>query len=111
MDINKTDMYIMTFAKYFPTENLPMLRDRLMHVDDTRLALLSSSDLKDPDTMIIISIFLGSFGIDRFIIGDIGMGLLKLLTVGVCGIFTIVDLFLIQKRTREKNFEKVLQLL
>lgn len=41
-------------------------------------------------------------------IGDIGLGVLKLLTFGVFGIFTMIDWFLISGRTKEKNFNQVM---
>lgn len=44
---------------------------------------------------------------DRFIIGDVGLGVLKLLTGGCCGIMWFVDMFLITGRTKEKNFDKI----
>ena len=48
----------------------------------------------------------GVLGIDRFLIGDIGLGVLKLLTAGCCGIFTLIDYFMIMNRTKETNFQK-----
>ncbi|HUG14620.1 MAG TPA: TM2 domain-containing protein [Thermomicrobiales bacterium] len=36
--------------------------------------------------------FLGVAGIHRFILDDVGMGILMLLTLGGCGIWTIIDL-------------------
>lgn len=50
--------------------------------------------------------WLGCFGIDRFIVGDVVAGILKLLTFGGFGIWVIVDCFLIGNRTRTKNIEK-----
>ena len=61
--------------------------------------------------MLLVSIFLGVLGIDRFMIGDTGMGILKLLTCGCCGVLTIIDWFTISKKTRELNFNKVMTLL
>ena len=56
----------------------------------------------------IISIFLGTLGVDRFMLGDIGMGILKLLTVGLCGVLTIIDWCTIQKRVREQNWSNLM---
>ena len=42
-------------------------------------------------TMAIICFFLGGLGIHRFMMGYTGIGILMLLTGGVCGILTIVD--------------------
>ncbi len=53
--------------------------------------------------MLVVSIVAGTFGIDRFLIGDIGLGLGKLLTLGGCGIWTFIDFFLIMDATKEKN--------
>ena len=66
---------------------------------------------KDPVTTLILSLLVGGLGIDRFYIGDTGLGIAKLLTCGGCGIWTIVDYFLIMKRTKEKNFEKLMSLI
>jgi TM2 domain-containing membrane protein YozV len=52
----------------------------------------------------------GHFGIDRFLLGDTGLGVAKLLTCGGLGIWTIIDWFMIMGRTREVNFEKLQQL-
>jgi TM2 domain-containing membrane protein YozV len=60
---------------------------------------------KEPTTSLIVSILGGSLGIDRFMIGDTGMGIGKLLTCGGFYIWTIIDWFLIMGATREKNME------
>lgn len=46
-------------------------------------------------TALLLSIFLGELGIDRFYLGKIGTGLLKLITVGGGGIWWIIDIILI----------------
>jgi TM2 domain-containing membrane protein YozV len=48
--------------------------------------------MKNKTVAIILSLFLGALGIDRFYLGYTGMGVLKLLTGGVAGILWLVDL-------------------
>ena len=38
--------------------------------------------------------FLGSLGVDRFMRGQIGLGILKLITGGVCGVWALIDLII-----------------
>ncbi len=44
---------------------------------------------------LLLSILLGGMGIDRFYLGYIGLGILKLLTGGGCGIWWLIDVVLI----------------
>ena len=48
---------------------------------------------------LLFSIFLGYFGIDRFYMGQVGMGIGKLLTGGGCGVWWLIDVILIATRS------------
>jgi TM2 domain-containing membrane protein YozV len=111
MDANKVDMFIMSNAKFFESHQLHIIRDRLITIDDSKWVMISTVQFKDPSTSLIISIIGGHFGIDRFVIGDTGLGIAKLLTCGGLGIWTIIDWFMIQGATREKNMQKLQQFL
>lgn len=111
MDAQKVDMFIMTNGKFFESHHMNMIRERLLAIDDSRWAMLSTTQFKDPTTTLIVSILAGGLGIDRFMIGDTGLGVGKLLTCGGLGIWSIIDWFMIQKATREKNMQKIQQFL
>ena len=73
---------------------------------DSKMDAINSLELKDMTTMLVVSILLGSLGIDRFMLGDTGMGVLKLLTGGCCGILWIIDIINIKKMTQEFNYKR-----
>ena len=50
---------------------------------------------KDWLTALLISFFLGGLGIDRFYLGHTGLGIAKLLTLGGCRVWALIDLILI----------------
>lgn len=56
---------------------------------------------------IILSILFGNIGVDRFIMGQVGLGLLKLITFGGCGIWWIVDIILIATKHPFKDVKWV----
>ena len=60
---------------------------------------------KNPTTVLLLSIFIGYLGIDRIYVGDVGLGVLKMLTCGGVGIWCLIDLFLITDVTKRKNLE------
>lgn len=107
MDKQKIDLYLTTNAKYFEPTAIPIIRQKLENADESVLLTLQATELKDPTILLVISILLGGLGIDRFMLGDVGMGVLKLLTCGCCGILTIIDWFTISKKAKQANLATI----
>lgn len=111
MDSQQINTFLLTNGKYFPEDKMPLLRQQLENADDSKYATIVSLQFKNPTTALILSLFLGGYGIDRFYIGDTGLGVGKLVTCGGLGIWAFVDWFLIMGSTREKNYNKLMQYL
>lgn len=111
VDRHKVDMYIMSNQKYFPANKIMFLKEKLYSIDESKFSMLSAIELKDPTTILIVSLFLGGLGVDRFMLKDTGMGILKLLTCGCCGILTLIDWFSVQNKTKDMNFNEVMLML
>lgn len=84
---------------------------KMATIDDSRYATITSIEMKDPTTMLLISIFLGELGVDRFMLGNTGMGILKLLTVGLCGVLWLIDVIQITGKKKEYNYNALMQIL
>ena len=89
MDAQKVDAFIMANGKFFPDYQVAAIRDMLLAADDSKWSMLQVMQFKDPTICLIISLFAGSLGIDRFFIGDTGLGIAKLITCGGFGIWTL----------------------
>jgi TM2 domain-containing membrane protein YozV len=59
---------------------------------------------------LVMSVLFGGLGVDRFIMGHVGLGILKLLTAGGCGIWYIIDIILIAIKHPFEDIEWVEQL-
>ncbi len=105
MEQSKVDLFISTMNEKLPADKMMAVRSQLEKLDDSKFPLLQSLNYKSPTTLLIISLFLGSLGIDRFMLGQTGLGIAKLLTCGGFGLWTIVDWFLIIGMTKDVNYQ------
>ena len=64
---------------------------------------------KSMTTALIVSFFGGYLGIDRFYLGYTGLGILKLITFGGCGVWFVIDLILIAMRKLNDSKGRPLQ--
>ena len=71
----QTNMLLMTYSKYFPEENIMMLKQKFDQMDESKKSLMYSLQFKDPVTTLILSLLVGGLGIDRFYFCDTGLGI------------------------------------
>ena len=89
-------------------EEMLYVQALIKDADDERARSFASvyrARRRDPQMILITTLlgFVGFAGVHRFIMGQIGMGILYFFTVGLCFIGTIVDLVNYQKLAFEQN--------
>ena len=75
----------------------------------TQFCILYRSKRRDPQLILILTLLglFGVAGIHRFILGHIGLGILYILTVGLCWIGTIVDAVNYKKLSLDYNSKMI----
>ncbi len=104
------DQLITVFGSKLSMSSISVVRQRLrethMSLAEVQLVMMQ---FKDPTISLVLSITLGYLGIDRFYIGDTGLGILKLITCGGFNVWWLIDWFLIMDATRDKNYKTFVQ--
>lgn len=108
----QVEQLIAAYGERVPISCLSSLREMLlsttMSYSEVQVVLMQ---MKDPIISLILSIVVGYLGVDRFYVGDIGLGIIKLITCGGLYIWWLVDIFLIMGKTRMRNYERLTQVL
>jgi hypothetical protein len=104
MEKSKVDMYIGLNAESFKPQDLMVIKDKLEKMDDDKFYLIQGIELQKPSTIFLIAIILGW---ERFWLDDVGLGILKIVTVYGCGIWWLVDIFSAKERAKEYNYAKI----
>lgn len=99
--------FIAENQKRFYTADLLNIKDELGRMSESELLALNGVNFKDPTLSVVLSVLVGGLGVDRFYVGDIGLGVLKLITGGGMGIWWLVDMFVISGRTKKNNRENL----
>lgn len=104
MEQQQVEQLIAIYGSKLPLEAINAIKGKLQNMDYNSASIILAQ-AKDPTISIILSVLVGSLGIDRIYIGDTGLGIIKLLTCGGCGIWWLIDLFLIMDATKQKNLQ------
>lgn len=134
------ERFLFLNSTFLPKQKIPLIKEKLLGSESAfnRVRLMT---LKDPNTLLLISVFVGQLGVDRFIINKKATGALKLLfwlvayvcmfasffvilydTTKFIGWFLlsvyfvflivwIVDLCKIRNMTREYNYSLIMNIL
>jgi len=93
---NSINPVILKFLYDITPEELVTINSRIKDFSDDEISqfcMIYRSKRKDPQLILILCLLglVGVAGVQRFIIGHIGMGILYFFTAGLCFIGTIVD--------------------
>ena len=102
-------MFFITKGSKFPKNRVFDMKQQMKHMSKEQLLIIDTLDYRDPNMNFLISFFAGYLGIDRFLIGDNVLGVLKLLTLGGLGIWMMIDWIFIINLTRNYNYRLFLQ--
>lgn len=108
MDKTKVDQFIMVNADKFPDYAQMQIHEKLEKMDESRESMLMAIPWKSPMVTFLLAFFLGIFGADRFYMGQIGLGVAKLLTCGGCGIWSLIDLITVFGRAKTHNLNMLM---
>jgi len=103
------DNFIISNKDKFIASDLENIRVFMENMPEGQCLNVSKINFTSPGLMLVVSIILGFLGVDKMVLGDFGLGLLKLITFGGCGMWWIADLFLVMRQTKEFNYRKFLQ--
>jgi TM2 domain-containing membrane protein YozV len=117
------DMWVMQNNENFAPIQLSQIKDKMQTLDENKISSLMGLELKKPTMMMIISFFLGGLGVDRIMLGQTGLGIVKLLVcVGIYAVgwlllfipyivplvWWLVDVINVKKQTKNNNYKKVM---
>lgn len=112
MESTKVNLILTNYRDKIPAEQILNFKNILEKAPDSKYDELIMIPTKSVTTTLLLSIFLGGFGVDRFYIGDVGLGVAKLfLGTLTLGIWPIIDIFMCYKKVKEKNLQDLLTIL
>lgn len=107
MEKSKVEMFMGMKAEYFDPMQIAQIKEKVEAMDDSKFIMLQSLELRKPSVILLIAIFLGW---ERFLLDDIGLGIVKVVTCYGCGIWWLVDVISAKKRAQKYNYEKFMKM-
>ena len=136
MEQSKVDMFILNKSTLFPSPLVLYIREQMLKMEDEEWHKVSTVQFRNPTVAMLLSLGCGVYGADRFYLGDWLLGCLKLLStiilvativvidfmnidswfavlfmvlfIGIVVLWYFIDIFLVTKKTKELNYNKLL---
>ncbi|HEL1619761.1 TPA: TM2 domain-containing protein [Streptococcus suis] len=122
--MNYLQQYIVSKSSYLPSDKLLLIQRELEDLDEGALNALMMVELRQPLIALMLAIFFGEFGVDRFYIGNKELGFAKLIAFGISFVtlfiliglllfmglylWKFIDCFLIMKACKEANYQRLM---
>lgn len=108
MEQNKVMMFMATNGSKFSDRQKAIIMEKLKSMPDDNFIAIQTMSFKNPVVWLILYLFVPLFCIiDRLILGEVGLGVLKLITGGGFMIWAFIDIFNIMSRVRQDNYKKL----
>jgi TM2 domain-containing membrane protein YozV len=103
MDNNQINFWFSINVENFNPNDLPAIKATLEQMDNNQMMFLQSASFKKPSNIFLIAFLLGW---ERFFLGDVGLGIVKVITGYGCGIWWLIDVFSAKRRAQKYNLQQ-----
>lgn len=108
METSKINMYMAANGSKFAEKDKMVIMEGLKNFKDENHMMLHTIEMRNPVNWLLIYLFVPVFClIDRIVLGQVGLGILKLITIGGLGLWVFIDIFTIMPRIKASNFKKI----
>ena len=102
------DTLFLSIKDKIPSDSLEACKESIDNANADELSKVALLNIKNPVIALLLSLFLGVFGVDRFYKGDVKLGILKpVLFFGSYILTLIVDIFLVYFGIKKDNLAKI----
>ncbi|MCI5979536.1 MAG: TM2 domain-containing protein [Sodaliphilus pleomorphus] len=107
MNNDQIAQFMLLNGERFSGKDAAEIRAKLESVSEQGANQIMSTEWKSPGKCLWFAGFLGGFGADRFYLGQTVLGIVKLLTGGGLGIWSIIDFWNGLPNCKKANLKKL----
>ena len=112
MEKSKVYAILSQYQNIIPQDKKNVLKEALEKADDSAYDNLVLAKTYNPSAVFVCSLFFGGLGVDRFMIGDAGLGVCKLFFGWLTfGLWPFIDMFCSFGAAKKRNLKNLLDIL